>query len=89
MTQKEEVKNMPEKKFRAGGVTATVWSNTGKKDGKEYEFKTVGIERSYKDKDDEWQKTSSYRVGDLPKVKLVAGLAYEYIVLVDDKKEGE
>lgn len=83
----KETVAQPEKKFRAGGITATVWKNEGKKDGKDYSFQSVGIERSYKDKDGEWQKTSTYRQNDLPKVVLVANLAYEFISLSEDKEE--
>jgi len=89
--QKEEIKEekkLPEKKFRAGGITATVWKNTGKnKAGEEVEFHTVGIERSYMDKNGEWQKTNSMRTNDLPKVALVSAKAYEYVVLKEEKQE--
>ncbi|MFH1638374.1 MAG: hypothetical protein ABIB71_08165 [Candidatus Woesearchaeota archaeon] len=79
---KPQETNKPEIKFRASAITATVWKNTGKtKDDKEYEFLTTQIERSYKDKDDKWQKTSSFRADDLPKVILVAQKAYEFIAL--------
>lgn len=84
MSEKKEVK--PEKKFRAGGVSATVWKNQAKnKEGKEYDFFTVGVERSYKDKKDEWQKTSSMMVNDLPKVILVAQKAYDFVTSSPEK----
>jgi len=78
-----EVKSnsQPEKKFRAGAISATIWANSGKKDEKPYEFRTISLERSYKDKNDQWQNAKSFRVGDLPKVKLVLDKAYEYLVL--------
>ena len=72
--------NKPEKKFRAGGITATVWKNTGKKDGKEFEFHTISVERNYKDGDD-WKTTNSMRVGDLPKLALVANKAFSYLMI--------
>jgi len=74
--------NKPEKKFRAGLVTATIWKNEGKnKQGDPTTFRTVAIERSYTDKNNEWKTTSSFSVQDLPKVTLVASRAYEYIVM--------
>jgi hypothetical protein len=80
---KEE--NKPEKKFRAGAVSATVWLNKGKdKDGKEVEFRTVSVSRTYKDKNDEWQNTSTMRVNDLPKLGVVTSKAYEYLVIKED-----
>ncbi|GIU69262.1 MAG: hypothetical protein KatS3mg002_0498 [Candidatus Woesearchaeota archaeon] len=42
-------KNLPEKKFRAGAITATVWSNETVRDGKKVSYKTISFERSYKD----------------------------------------
>jgi hypothetical protein len=72
----------PQKKFRAGPICATVWSNEGQgKDGNAVSYSTVSLDRSYKDKSGEWQKTSSMRVNDLPRAALVATKAYEYLVL--------
>ncbi|MCK4522474.1 MAG: hypothetical protein KAU20_07915 [Nanoarchaeota archaeon] len=74
--------NKPEKKFKAGGVTATVWKNNGTdKEGKPTTFNTIAIERNYTDKENKWQSTSSFRLMDLPKVALVANKAYEYLVM--------
>ncbi len=71
--------NLPEKKFRAGAITATVWKNTS--NNGESEYNTISFERSYKDKNDEWQTTNSLRINDLPKAKLVLDKAYQYLVL--------
>jgi hypothetical protein len=72
----------PLKKFRAGPICATVWSNEGQgKDGNIVSYNTVSLERSYKDKGGDWQSTSSMRVNDLPRAALVATKAYEYLVL--------
>ena len=80
MTQ--EYKNQPEKKFRAGAIAATVWKNVGvsKKTGEPTEFRTISLQRGYKDKNDEWQNTTSMRVNDLPRAALVMQQAYEYLV---------
>ena len=82
-------KQLPEKKFRIGGVTATIWKNinmVGDK-GKEIEREShsVTLERSYKDKKDEWQKTNSYNQNDIPKAITVLRKAYEYVNLLEDK----
>jgi len=89
--QKEVYKmtNKPEKKFRAGPITATVWKNTGNKDGKETSYMTVSFERSYMDKEGEWQKTSSLRINDLPKATVVLNKAYEFMVLSNTEKTQE
>lgn len=85
----EEVmgKNLPEKKFRAGAITATVWSNDTVKDGKKVSYKTISFERSYKDKDDEWKQTNSLRIADIPKAVLVLNKAYEYLALNGEEEE--
>jgi len=74
--------NQPEKKFRAGAVSATVWLNTGqnKKTGETTRYRTISLQRGYKDKNDQWQNTASMRVNDLPRAALVLRQAYEYLV---------
>ena len=72
--------NKPETKFRAGSVTATIWKNTGKFNGKETEYSTVSLTRSYK-KDDEWKSANSMRVQDLPHAALVLNKAFEFLCL--------
>ena len=43
--------NKPEKKIRAGAISATIWQNTGQsKTGESVQFRTVQVERSYMDK---------------------------------------
>ena len=78
----KNIKNQPEKRFSTGAINATVWKNVGvSQKGEPTEFRTISIQRRYKDKNDEWQSTTSLRVNDLPKATLVLQKAYEYIVL--------
>tara|TARA_Y100000310_G_C20255655_1_gene611213 strand:+ start:369 stop:656 length:288 start_codon:yes stop_codon:yes gene_type:complete len=78
------VGNLPEKKFRAGAISATIWLNKGHKpSGEETEYRTISIERSYTDKDGNWQSNNSLRVNDLPKARVVLQKAYEYLVLAE------
>ena len=75
MTEKS---NQPMFKSRVGAVTATVWSNTIKKnDGTSFEKKSVSLERSYKDKDGEFKTSNSYDTADVPKAILALQKAYE------------
>ena len=75
-------KNIPEKKFSTGVITATVWSNQGKgRNGEAVAYRTVSLQRRYKDKNGIWQTANSFRVNDLPKASLVLQKAYEYLVL--------
>jgi hypothetical protein len=72
--------NTPEIKFRAGGISATVWQNSIEKDGEKSSFNTISLDRAYKDKAGNWQTTNSFRPNDLPRLSLVAQKAYEYVV---------
>jgi len=76
-------KNIPEKRFSTGAISATVWKNKGisKRTGEEVEFNTVTLQRRYQDKNGEWQTSNSLRVNDLPKAILVLNKAYEYLTL--------
>lgn len=83
-------KKRPEKKFKAGPISATIWSNEGKNDkGEVVQFKSVSFDRNYMDKDGNWQTTNSLRAGDLPRAMLVLQKAYEYLTLHDDSIEEE
>lgn len=74
--------NLPERKIRAGAVSATVWLNKSQKEnGEESEYRTVSLERNYKDKGGEWKSSNSMRVGDVPKAIAALQKAYEHLVL--------
>ena len=74
--------NLPEKKFSTGALVATVWDNQGKsKEGEDINYKTISLQRRYKDEKGEWQSSNSFRLNDLPKASLVLQKAYEYLVL--------
>ena len=75
-------KNLPEKRFSTGVITATVWQNQGKgRDGEAVAYRTVSLQRRYKDKNGVWQSANSFRVNDLPKAALVLQKAYEFLVI--------
>lgn len=73
--------NFPKRKYRAGGIAATLWSNKFHKDGKEGHYDTVSLERVYQDKEGNWQSTNSLRLNDLPKVSVLMQKIYEDLIL--------
>ena len=78
-------KKHPEKKFKAGAVSATIWKNeTTNSKGEKSFFMTVSLERNYLDKDGNWKSTNVLRTGDLPKAVLVLNKAYEFLMLGKD-----
>ena len=75
-------KNKPEEKFRAGGITATIWKNKGKnKNGKTTEFYSVKLERRYRDNNEQWQSTDSLGINDIPKAILVLEKSFQFIAM--------
>ncbi len=81
-TNARQGKQLPEKKFKAGAVTATIWRNETAKGA----YASVQLERHYKD-GDTWKSTGSLRLNDLPKAALVISKSYEY--LVSEKQDRE
>ena len=76
----------PEKRFKAGACTASIFVNeVGTKDGK-VAVKSVSLQRTYKDKEGNFQNTGSLRANDIPKALLALSKAYEYL-LMGDKAE--
>ena len=68
----------PEKSFRQGSCSASVFPNEIQKNGKTIQMPKFSVQKSYKDKDG-WKNTNSYGINDLPKLALVAQKAYEYL----------
>ena len=81
--------NTPEKRFSTGAVSATVWRNMGVGKNGPVEFRTVSFQRSYKDKEDKWQHTSSLRLHDIPKATLVLQKAFEFLVMKESQGQIE
>ncbi len=68
----------PEKKLRAGAISATVWKNSQVgKEGKAYDYYSISLDRSYKDPSGSWKHATSFRLADLPKARLLIDKVYE------------
>ena len=54
-------KHLPEKKFMAGTISATIWKNEGtdKKTGEPREWRRVRIDRRYTDKESNRKSTKT------------------------------
>ena len=76
------MENKPEKKFRVGTVTATIWKNQSK-EGKIYS--SVSFEKAYTDAEGAWKSTNKLSVSDLPKAMVVLSKAYEHLALKDSQ----
>jgi len=78
----EKAKVMPEKKFRSGQVSASIWKNQiTLQDGTKKDTHSVSIVKNYKDKEDAWQETNSYSPNDLADLETVANECKRYLKL--------
>ena len=69
----------PVKVFRSRGVSASVFANHAKSDGRNITFHKVSLQRTYKD-GDEWKTTTSFSRDDLPIARLLLDRAWEFIL---------
>lgn len=75
--------SLPEKKYSAGTIQATIWKN--QKDNLEYH--TISFTRRYKDKEGNWKDTNSLTKTDLPKAIIVLQEAFKYLTLKETNNE--
>ncbi|MCH8149562.1 MAG: hypothetical protein IH987_16515 [Planctomycetes bacterium] len=68
----------PEKTFRIGACSASVFVNTSKSDDKR-SFRVVSLQRRYKD-GDEWKTSTRFTQSDLPAAIQVMQSAMEYLI---------
>ena len=68
----------PEKVFRIGSVSGSVFVNEVQTDGGKRKIRNVNLQRRYKD-GDEWKSSSSFGLGDLPQAIEVLRLAMDYV----------
>lgn len=74
---KNEEKVMPIARLRCGAVSVSIWENKGKKDGKEYNIKSVTMQRSYKDEKGEWKNSESFSGSDILVLSRLLVIAHE------------
>ena len=75
---KQSAKNPPEKTFRMGLVSASVFLNEVETDDGVREIRNVNLQRRYKDNGD-WKSTTSFGLTDLPLAIRVLQLAQQHI----------
>ncbi len=74
----------PIKEFRAGCIRASIWLKEREKDGRTIDTHSVRIEKRFFDeKTKEWKASDCFFVDELPRLRLVAERAFEFIVLRD------
>ena len=68
----------PEKTFRAGAITASIWATCDSENGEVVKRYTVRLQRSYK-KGGTWKNIHVFFANDLPNVALVALEVSKYL----------
>lgn len=68
----------PERTFRIGSISASVFVNEVESDGGKRKFRNVNVQRSYRD-GDEWKQTSSLGLGDIPNAIEALRLAFDHV----------
>jgi hypothetical protein len=76
--------NKPEKRFKCGPISASIWAQGRTVDGEMVKFYSMNIDKSYRDGDG-WKHTTVFAVEDLPKVASLATEVYKHIRLKSDE----
>jgi len=77
------IRDEPAKKWRAGVITLSMWEN-------KFEDKIINsftMQKSYKDKNDEWQNKGSFNLYDLPKLTSLMDVAFTEQIMERKKYE--
>ena len=70
----------PERVFRIGPVTASVFANEIETEGGKRSVRSVSLQRRYRDdKDGEWKSSNSFALGELPQAMAALDLAMKYV----------
>ena len=77
----------PEKVFRIGAVSASVFVNEIETNGGKRTIRNVNLQRRYKD-GDEWKSASSFSLTDLPNAIRVLQLAQGHVENVEAEVSG-
>ena len=77
----------PKKRFRCGGVSASVWENEQTTSDGTFTIESVTFSRRYRKSDGQWDSVSSFRKNDLPKLEVVCRKAYEFLNTKETEQE--
>lgn len=84
----EKAKDTFVKAYATGRLSVSVFEHTIIKDNKPISFYKFSLQKSYKDKNDEWQKTSNLDASDLlPAAKLLEGAYAETAIKMREPSE--
>lgn len=72
----------PEKTFRIGLCSASVFVNTAERDGEKRSFRSVSLQRRYRE-GEEWKTSTSFGLAELPAAIAVMQMAMNHIATLE------
>lgn len=83
-------KNLPIYKVKVGQIDGCVFEHKEVKDGKDIVRHSIKVNKTYKDKDDNWQKTEFLNINDVPSAIICLQKCYEHVkVKIDEVTQKE
>ena len=80
----------PIKEFRVKAIKAAIWEEQDTDQGRTGVRHSVKIQKRYKDKQSgEWKDTNVYFADDLPRLRLVADKAFEFVALRESEDNSD
>ena len=68
----------PERVFRIGSISASVFANEADGEGGKRQMRNVNLQRRYRD-GDQWKSSTSFALADLPAAMAVLKLALDHV----------
>ena len=81
--------NQPTARFKHGSITASIFENEVKKNGNSFTVSKVVLQKSFLDKNEHWQTTSSLDTNDVPKAIMALAKAYDFVTRSETKGEAK
>ena len=75
----------PEKVFQHGAVRASVFVNDVSSNGKSFQIPKVSVQKRYRDKQGQWQNSSTFDLNDLPKIVAAVNKAYDHLTSKEEE----
>jgi len=81
--------NQPKARFKHGSITASIFENEVKKNGNSFTVSKVVLQKSFLDKNEHWQTTSSLDTNDVPKAIMALTKAYDFVTRSEAKGDSK
>ena len=80
----EQTNRQPDRRFKCGGVIASIWVNDTGESGHGMQAK-IQLVCHFQASDGQWGKTTSFNINDLPRVSAVVRRAYDWLNLTEEE----